>query len=424
MIGSNAVRLSTHQTAPAYLSASRAETRPGVDYAAPVSDLIPWLMPWSGRFLVGVCVAAGVVFAAWGLLRRRYRRGSCARCGYALAGLGGRPCPECGCEPETRAARPRPGRGRWVAVGLMVALALPAFVAQRRMRRHGWDYYLRLKPMYTLWPRKVVRRQRFGTVVLTTTMDRRAEGLFGPDRVVARSGGRTIATVDEGYRAEAFPAFVDPYGDKPNAPGVDLTGDGVGEVTMRAHSGGAHCCSTYVLIDPSVTPARVLLELGPSNAHPNAVDFDADGVPEIEYLDDTFAYWNTCFACSPMPRVLFAYDREAKIFRLSPAHMRGPVPDDLQAKAADLRTRLADATGYDRALDANPDLWGVMLDLIYTGHAGEAARFLRSAWPEALPGRDAFEAEFIEQLRSSPFAEGLEALNGGVLWPEAEHAQP
>ena len=61
-------------------------------------------------------------------------------------------------------------------------------------------------------------------------------------------------------------------------------------------------------------------------------------------------------------------------------------------------------------MDFNSDLWGVMLDLIYSGHSGEAYEFLEAAWPPARAGKREFVEEFRAQLASSPYVAGVEAL--------------
>lgn len=384
-----------------------------------MSDLIPWLAPWSGRVAVAVAVVIGIALAGWAMWPRR-GGAVCRRCGYPRAGLGpGAVCPECGSAAAAVRRRPQPRFARTCAVlGLTLALGTPGFVAGRRIHRYGWDYYLRLQPLYSLWPRKTVQRQRFGSVVATKTIDRRDEFIGEPWQLHLRAGDTTLVDLEE-HAVHVGPAFVDTWDSPPSTshPGADLNADGTPEIQVVTFSGGAHCCTRYIFLDVAADPARVLLELGPSNAHPEAVDLDADGVPEIEYFDDTFAYWNTCYTCSPMPRVVFAYDPVTRTLRPSDGFMRAPIPDGLDAEAGELQKKIAAATG-DQWCWENPELWGTMLDLIYSGHADEAARFLDAAWPPEREGRESFLADFLDQLRTSPYADALAELNGGSLWPE------
>ena len=45
-----------------------------------------------------------------------------------------------------------------------------------------------------------------------------------------------------------------------------------------------------------------------------------------------------------------------------------------------------------------PRLWDVMLDLVYTGHAERADRFLDQAWPPEAAGREEFRNDFWRTL--------------------------
>ena len=56
------------------------------------------------------------------------------------------------------------------------------------------------------------------------------------------------------------------------------------------------------------------------------------------------------------------------------------------------------------------ELWGTMLDLIYTGHRIIAWQFLEEAWPQTVAGKAAFKQEFIEQLKESPYWELVSQL--------------
>jgi len=57
-----------------------------------------------------------------------------------------------------------------------------------------------------------------------------------------------------------------------------------------------------------------------------------------------------------------------------------------------------------------PQLWGVALDLMYTGHPDLGVAFLHSAWNDAAPGRDAFIARLMDRLETSQY------------WPEIGRA--
>src|SRR4051794_11624705 len=98
-----------------------------------MSDLLPWMAPWSGRVLALAIAALAFCVARWGPFGARGRGGPRSpNCWSALPGLPPPPalrCPEWGQAIRRDAARFRPRRGFTVrAVAFLVAAALPTFV--------------------------------------------------------------------------------------------------------------------------------------------------------------------------------------------------------------------------------------------------------------------------------------------------------
>src|SRR5436190_8290860 len=107
-----------------------------------MSDLIPWMVPWSGRVLVLGVVCIGMYIALRGLVRWRRLMPICPKCGYDRSHSNSQHCPECGHVSKTPIdTLRRPRRWRIVFIGALLALSLPAYVVQRRVRTHGWEYY-------------------------------------------------------------------------------------------------------------------------------------------------------------------------------------------------------------------------------------------------------------------------------------------
>jgi hypothetical protein len=76
---------------------------------------------------------------------------------------------------------------------------------------------------------------------------------------------------------------------------------------VTRNTGGAHCCESTVIY--SVRPAaRELLSVSTGNCPGVLVDPDKDGVSEFQTCD-SFANVFCAFAFSPMPAVVFAYDK-------------------------------------------------------------------------------------------------------------------
>ena len=74
---------------------------------------------------------------------------------------------------------------------------------------------------------------------------------------------------------------------------------------------------------------------------------------------------------------------------------------------ANLEKNRSEAQGsHDRswpAANVSSELWGTMLNLIYTGHGRRAWQFLEEAWPQNIHGKQVFRKEFSEHLKKSPY---------------------
>lgn len=190
----------------------------------------------------------------------------------------------------------------------------------------------------------------------------------------------------------------------------DLTADGVPEVLVGTYSSGMHCCTTYWVLSLTDDGPQLLQRLDAGDSDVTVTDRDADGQPELELVDVTFAYWNESFAGSPFPRVVLAWNGER--LAASPDHMRAPPPADLDARAARVR---ADGAWAARRFPPSA-YWGALLELVSTGQPAAAARFAESAWAGDAVGRGVFMRWFRETLFRSPFADGYEALAGDWLF--------
>lgn len=153
-----------------------------------------------------------------------------------------------------------------------------------------------------------------------------------------------------------------------------------------------------------------------SAAHSDPIfeDVDGDGRPELLLHDWTFAYWKTSFAGSPAPKVILRFDKDS--VTLAADLMRKPAVPwlELVGKAsAVLRNPYWDnfkvnpdgTTGNPDGMSGNPppQLWAMMLDLIYSGQWRQAFEFLDLSWPRGLPGKSEFEHEFLAELQTSPY---------------------
>jgi len=84
--------------------------------------------------------------------------------------------------------------------------------------------------------------------------------------------------------------------------------------------------------------------------------------------------------------------------------------ETLSRQALKLRTQGDWDQAPDRPYD--PQLWAIMLDLIYAGRLSRARRFLDEAWPPMRTGKAQFRQEFFDcQLRRSLYWPQIAAMN-------------
>ena len=222
------------------------------------------------------------------------------------------------------------------------------------------------------------------------------------------------------YKGEQF--FIGTMDDKdPDATlvkiGKDITGDGQPDVVVSEWSGGANCCLTIHIFEIGSTFRQIGTiaakygDTGPHFMHMDDKDSKNAGL-KLQVGDWTFANWHSDFADSPAPKVILRFSDGA--YRVSPDLMRSPIPSvsDLDARVAAIRTYKNNSKSKSwPGADISPTLWATMLDLIYTGHAGDAWKFLDRAWPPQIAGKDAFARDFRAQLKRSPYWSAVEAMN-------------
>ncbi len=198
------------------------------------------------------------------------------------------------------------------------------------------------------------------------------------------------------------------YDDDPDAKlvtiGSDITGDGQPDLVVSEWLGGANCCLTLHIFEIGTRFRKIAdIDAEFGDQGPHFVHFDKLPGLQIQIYDWTFANWHADFADSPAPKVILQYQHGA--YGVAPDLMRTAAVDtkDLAAKAAKVKVDAKDLHGAWPDADVPPELWGTMLDLIYSGHGKTAWQFLDMAWPQQVGGKPAFIRDFNKQLKTSPY---------------------
>lgn len=326
-----------------------------------------------------------VVLRALLLDRSRGRR-RCPSCWYDMSGVTSLRCPECGQEARAESGLLRTRR-HWMRAGAGAALIFPLMlIFGVRDARRVW---------YAL-PPKWVSMER----VMVDSFLAKSYKLRNPDDVPTMlvrvwSGGTKLMEAED-YSVRFGLRRFDPntYAElSPIGAPQDLNLDGVPELLVVQFSGGAHCCYTVTLFTLT-EPAQLIGTINAVNG------MAASALPTGEVLlnipDQSFDYWKTGHAGSPQPDVLYRLTPQGLVIALDEMLRSG---DELTPqKLSNLRTSLSLGPGADQ-LDS--DLWRVMLQLMYAGRESEAWEFFDRAWPEQMPGKDQFKAEFLDILAHS-----------------------
>jgi len=179
--------------------------------------------------------------------------------------------------------------------------------------------------------------------------------------------------------------------------GMDFTGAGAG-LLVSEWSGGAHCCYTFHLFQLGdhfqALPVIPLLDADES-AFARRPDVKGLVLATADY--SAFAYFPTDFAGSPAGRVFLSF-QDGK-FRLDMSLMRadGPKGDDVMHCAALFRPSREWKTSQPIGM------WYYATDLIYTGNAAQAWRFLDAAWGGSRTDKKRYLDDYQRRLKKSVY---------------------
>jgi len=291
-----------------------------------MSDIIPWMAPWSGRILALLVAAAGVVIVWRALFRDRSRgRLRCPKCWYDATGLPSTTCPECGHTVKVEADRLRTRRyWRTAMMGVLVALLLPVLVVQRRVRQYGWDYYLTDGPGYWLFPTVLEESHQVAGYEIRIERDRR--DVLGPESV------RVLKNGEEVFQATGNQWHVGGYvtGTSPGPfAGVDMNGNGFPDLLLQDGAGEIlnFPCIFHVLeIAPQSVRLLAKIEGDPFLNH--VADLDGDGKIEIVTMRPDISDTGSMF--NIVPSVVYSPNDDG-IYAPSPnllKHISDPEADE------------------------------------------------------------------------------------------------
>jgi hypothetical protein len=193
--------------------------------------------------------------------------------------------------------------------------------------------------------------------------------------------------------------------------GADITGGGIPEAIVWSWSGGMHCCYTFKILELGKQFAEVAEISADHSERTHFEDLRHDGKYEFVGYDSAFAYWHASFTYSPAPAVVLRPDEKGALnyylYHLAFDLMKRPPPTAIEFDS--LVNKVKEASAWEHG-GAPPELWGKMLDLIYTGHPPLTWKLLDQSWPSDKPGKGGFIGAFCDRLRESRYWGDLSPL--------------
>jgi len=182
--------------------------------------------------------------------------------------------------------------------------------------------------------------------------------------------------------------------------GEDVTGDGAPNLVVELWTGGTTCCVDLLIYELAGETPELLGRVSAQTGG-RFEDYDGDGSYEIRVHDGAFLGWNASVTESPAPPVILRWD--GLWYAPAPDLMRAPAPTHEQLAEWQRLVESGEEWDAEGPFAPPAQLWGVALDLMYTGHPELGTAFLQSAWNDEIPGRDAFTARFLDQLEASDY---------------------
>lgn len=229
-------------------------------------------------------------------------------------------------------------------------------------------------------------------------------------------------------RAQRFEPF-------PGGGRIDLA-EGIPAIAITGWTGGAYCCWTLHLFHRGPQGLAHVASLPLGKREPGILRLTPPGGPAIRLADAAFDFWDApaSMAADLHPTIPLRWTGRA----LEPdlTAMRRPITAALGTACADM-TAPPDMPPPELRIMLYPDVdaaiatlrarnWQGPTDggphagveaarlaacLIYSGHAAQARRLLREAWPDGVPGLPETERQIAARIACSPFAGAVRAAN-------------
>lgn len=237
-------------------------------------------------------------------------------------------------------------------------------------------------------------------------------------------GGRTVWQA----RARRFEPF------REGAP-VPIAADATA-IGITGWTGGAYCCWTLHLFHAGPGGLTHIASLPLGKREPDILRLTPPGGAGLRISDAAFDFWEAPVSRATDLHPSIPLRWTGRVLEPDLDAMRRPVAEALGTACAEMAAP-EDMPAPEQRITTYPDLdaaiaalrardWRAAPDgaphpgveaarlaacLIHSGHAEEARRLLREAWPAGAPGLRETERQLAARLACSPFAAAVRAVN-------------
>jgi len=184
-------------------------------------------------------------------------------------------------------------------------------------------------------------------------------------------------------------------------PGDDITGEGRPDLLVSEWSGRAHCCLTFHIFQLGADIKeiqRIPLRDADESSFVRREGRTSLVLVSNDYSD--FAYFPFDFAGSPAGRVFLSY--QGNRFKLDAGLMKANAPTAAETtECARLFKKSRDWRNQDEPQPLR--LWYYATDLIYTGNADAAWKFLDAAWGGSAADKAQYLGDYRARLKKSVY---------------------
>lgn len=185
----------------------------------------------------------------------------------------------------------------------------------------------------------------------------------------------------------------------------DINKNGIQDLIISENAMGTVCCHILHIIELGKNIKDTKLEAG--NNSIRFIDFDKDGIDEIEFWDNVIVGAFASTAGSPLGRVVYRYDRTSNNYKIAPKFMYKKMEINWLNKQ---KKKIAQEA-YEKTPDLSYTFLETLLELSYSGHFDEAMKTIEEFSPRLKRDASELKKEFSLALDSSEYWREFSAVH-------------